>query len=79
MLELYANPGCPYCLKVINKMTELGLDFIFRSHQFEKAQDSWGMKIGGKTQVPLLVDQSKGIVMYESGDIIEYLEKNYSA
>jgi glutaredoxin 2 len=36
------------------------------------------MKLGGKAQVPFLVDQSKGVMMYESGDIVEYLEKNYS-
>lgn len=78
MLELYANPSCPYCLKVMGKMTELNLDFIFRSHKYENAKESWGFKIGGKTQVPLLVDQSRNIVMYESEDIINYLEDNYS-
>lgn len=78
MLELYANPTCPFCLKVMKKMTDLGIDYVFRSHKFEDAQNSWGFKIGGKTQVPLLVDQSKDIVMYESADIIKYLEDNYS-
>lgn len=79
MLELYANPDCPYCLKVMKKMTELNLDFIFRSHQFENAQESWGHRIGGKTQVPLLVDQTKNVVMYESADIVAYLEENYAS
>jgi glutathione S-transferase len=64
-------------MKVLKKMTELGLDFVFRSHDFSKGEDSWGFKIGGKTQVPLLVDQSKNVVMYESNDIIDYLESNY--
>ncbi len=77
MLELYANPDCPYCLKVMKKMTELGLDYIFRSHKFDKGESSWGFKIGGKTQVPLLVDQSNNVIMYESADIIEYLESNF--
>lgn len=77
MLELYASPDCPYCLKVMRKMSELGLDYIFRSHDFTKGQESRGYKIGGKTQVPLLVDASKDVVMYESADIVDYLEKNY--
>lgn len=77
MLELYANPSCPYCLRVMQTMTDLGIDYIFRSHRFEKGQDSWGYKIGGKTQVPLLVDQSKDLILYESADILAYLENEY--
>ena len=78
MIELYVLEDCPYCQKVRRKMNELGIDFIYRSHQSEKMEKSWGYQIGGKTQVPLLVDQSKDIVMYESADIINYLEENYS-
>ena len=78
MLELYANPSCPFCLKVMQTMTDLGIDYIFRSHKFENAQKSWGFKLGGKTQVPLLVDQTKNLVLYESADIIKYLAENYS-
>lgn len=78
MLELYANAGCPYCQKVLKKMNELKIDFIWRSHDFMAGEKSWGFKIGGKTQVPLLVDQQKGVVMYESDAILEYLDDNYS-
>lgn len=69
---------CPYCHKVRQKMNELGLDFIYRSYLKSKGEDNWGYKIGGKTQVPLLVDQSKDVVMYESDEIIAYLEENYA-
>lgn len=78
MLELYANTGCPYCQKVMAKMNELKLDFIFRSHDFMDGENSRSFKLGGKTQVPFLVDSEKGVQMYESGDIIAYLEENYS-
>ncbi len=33
---------------------------------------------GGKRQVPYLVDEDTGTEMYESDDIIEYLQKNYA-
>jgi glutathione S-transferase len=36
-----------------------------------------GFKLGGKTQVPLLVDQQKGLTLYESEEILKYLEENY--
>lgn len=34
-------------------------------------------KLGGKQQVPFLVDVDHGEMMYESDDIIAYLEDNY--
>jgi glutaredoxin 2 len=78
MLELYVMEDCPFCQKVRRKMNELGIDFIYRSYRKSDGQENWGYKIGGQTQVPLLVDQSKNVVMYESGDIIAYIEENYS-
>jgi glutathione S-transferase len=36
------------------------------------------MRRGGKTMVPYLFDEQTGEEMYESSDIIEYLEKQYS-
>jgi glutathione S-transferase len=34
--------------------------------------------LGGKIQVPFLVDPEKNIKMYESDDIISYIEDNYA-
>jgi glutathione S-transferase len=78
MLELYANTGCHYCQKVMSKMNELHLDFIFRAHDFTEGENSRAFKLTGKTQVPLLIDPSNNIQMYESSDIIDYLAENYS-
>jgi glutathione S-transferase len=77
MLELYANTGCQYCQKVMAKMNELGIDFIFRSHSYTDGENARSFMLGGKTQVPFLVDPEKDLQMYESGDIIKYLEENY--
>jgi glutathione S-transferase len=33
---------------------------------------------GGKKQVPYLVDDARGVEMYESEDIIAYLREHYS-
>lgn len=33
---------------------------------------------GGKLQVPFLVDEAHGVAMYESLDIIGYLQKTYA-
>lgn len=77
MIELYQKENCPYCKKVREKLNELELDFVCRISKTGTKQREIMMKLGGQAQVPFLVDQEKGVMMYESGDIVEYLEKNY--
>lgn len=33
---------------------------------------------GGKRQVPYLVDDARGVEMYESADIVAYLQEHYA-
>jgi len=35
------------------------------------------LKIGGKWQMPFLLDESANVSMYESDKIIEYLRRRY--
>jgi glutathione S-transferase len=35
-------------------------------------------RLGGKTQVPFLVDPDRNVKMYESEDIIAYVREHYS-
>jgi glutathione S-transferase len=79
MLELYQKEGCPYCQKVRYRMTELDLDYICRNVSGSgSAKAEILTKLGGMVQVPYLVDTDKNVAMYESDDIIKYLEENYS-
>lgn len=78
MLELYQFEQCPYCAKVRTKMTELELDYIIRNVPQGSHKRSFLETLGGKQQVPFLVDQDRGVMMYESDDIIAYLEKYYN-
>jgi len=59
------------------KLDELGLDYICRTAPRGSNQRELMVKLGGKEQVPFLVYQAKNIAMYESSDIIKYLEENY--
>lgn len=80
MLELYQKEGCPYCQRVRAKMTELDLDYICRNVRDGGSRKAELLtKLGGMVQVPFLVDTTRNVAMYESEDIIKYLEKNYSA
>ncbi len=78
MLELYQYESCPYCSKVRAKLTELDLDYIIRNVPKGSPKRSFLQALGGRQQVPFLVDQDRGVKMYESGDIIAYLEEHYS-
>lgn len=78
MLELYQFEHCPYCAKVRAKLSELELDYIARSAPKGSKKRDFLVALGGKEQVPFLVDQDRGVMMYESDDIIQYLEEYYS-
>ena len=71
-LKLYEMEGCPFCMKVKNKMQELGLEYeSVMVDPFNKPQI---VKDLGNT-VPVIDDD--GHAMNESADIIEYLEKKF--
>ncbi len=36
------------------------------------------LELGGKAQVPFLVDEERGLQLYESADIIEYARKRFA-
>jgi len=72
MLILYTKTGCPYCKKVLDKLEELGTSFDERNIADEKNLHELIEK-GGKRQVPFLIDEERGISMYESDDIVQYL------
>jgi len=76
MLEVYQFEGCPFCGKVRQKMTELGLDFIAR--QVDPNDRTRVENVSGQTNVPVLVDPNQEVVMPESDDIVNYLEEHYS-
>jgi glutaredoxin len=76
MLILYALPSCPYCAKVRNYLSENNIEFKELDARDSGIQEEL-IKRGGKRSVPYLVDEDKNIEMYESDDIVKYLEENY--
>ncbi|EGQ43755.1 MAG: Glutaredoxin 2 [Candidatus Nanosalina sp. J07AB43] len=75
MLELYQFEGCPYCSKVRQKMTDLGIDFIARA--VDPNDRSRVEEVSGQTNVPVLVDPNTDTTMPESDDIVDHLEQHY--
>lgn len=69
---LYVKTGCPYCARVLIFAEENGITFELRNRSEPGVVDELVAR-GGKCQFPYLVDRERGVEMYESLDIIEYL------
>lgn len=72
MFKLYTYAACPYCEKVRVAFEEMNIDY----EEVDAERGTPGslelLELGGKQQVPFLVEEEQGIFMYESDDIISY-------
>lgn len=73
MLDLYIMETCPYCKKVMSFLEEKGVQYN-KIDIADKTSEDALIQLGGKRQVPFLVDKERNIQMYESMDIIEYIK-----
>ncbi len=78
MLELFQFEQCPYCKKVREKLTELNLDYICRNVRKHTKKREILNVLGGKDQVPLLLDMDSQFLLYGSDEIVKFLHENYS-
>jgi len=84
MLEIYQAEGCRYSAKVRQTLTDLGVSYVVhnpRSAAGETRNEQTYEQLrtlGGEDQIPFLVDHQRGATMYESDDIIAYLEEHYA-
>lgn len=77
MLTLSYKPFCPYCQRVIAANEQIKAPLVLVDISVDAAAKAVLLEKGGKTQVPFLDDTDRGISLYESADIIEYLHTNY--
>ncbi len=77
MLTLYYKPTCPYCLSVLAANQTIKADLILRNISADPAAKEELLEKGGKNQTPFLEDTERGVLMYESSDIIDYLHTHY--
>jgi glutaredoxin len=73
MIDLFILENCPYCKKVMKYMDENGMKYNKIDISNKASEDSL-IQIGGKRQVPFMIDKDRNIQMYESSDIIEYVK-----
>lgn len=73
MIELFVLETCPYCKKVMDYMDSHDIQYK-KIDIMNKFSEEALIKIGGKRQVPFMIDKNRNVQMYESDDIIEYLK-----
>jgi len=76
-LVLYNFEASPYCRKVREALIELDLPCEVRNVAKRSARRPELVERGGKMQVPYLVDPNTDTAMYESDDIVRYLDSTY--
>lgn len=74
MKILYTSPSCAYCHTVIDYAKENGITLDVRNIVACGIMDEM-LARGGKMQVPYLYDEETETGLYESGEIMQYLEK----
>lgn len=80
-LTLYQFRTCPFCIKVRRCMKQLALNIELRDTQKNQQHRQELIEGGGEVKVPclrIIHDDGRVEWMYESGDIISYLQKSFA-
>lgn len=78
LLELYGFEASPFCRIVREALC--ALEIPYRLHNVGKGSPSRAAFVerSGRMQVPWLVDPNTGVEIFESADIVRYLEATYA-
>ena len=77
-LELYSFEASPFCRIVRERLSSLEIPYLL--HNVAKGSPSRKafVKRSGRMMVPYLVDPNTNTEMFESADIVRYLERTYA-
>ena len=76
-ITLYRLQACPFCERVVRVLDEYDLDYRSRFIEPMHSDRNVVQRVTGKRTVPAIVDESTGVTMSESANIVEYLERTY--
>jgi glutathione S-transferase len=77
MLTLYTKSTCAFSRRVQAVIDRLGLQVELKDIEADEALAAELVALGGKQQVPYLVDTDAGVSIYESDDIVAHLQSTY--
>ncbi len=76
-ITFYRLQACPFCERVTRRLEEYDLDYDSRFVEPMHSQRNVVKRVSGKRSVPAVVDETTGVTMSESGNIVEYLDREY--
>jgi glutathione S-transferase len=77
-LTLWAYEASPFCKIVRERLSELEIPHLLKNCPRGSRKRQELFNLTGIFQVPFLQDPNTGVNMFESADIIEYLDKIYA-
>lgn len=77
-LELWSFEASPFCRIVRETLSSLELPYRLHNVAKGSAKRAAFVERSGKMQVPYLADPNGGVEMFESADIVAYLERSYA-
>jgi glutathione S-transferase len=78
-LELWSFEASPFSRLVREALCELEIPYLLHNVGRGSPSREAFVARSGKMQVPYLVDSNTGVEMFESADIVRYLERTYAA
>ena len=76
-ITLYRLQACPFCERVVRKLEAYGLAYHSRFVEPMHSDRNVVKRVSGSRTVPAIVDESTGVTMSESANIVEYLDTTY--
>ena len=74
-LVLYQFPACPFCQRVQHHLNERGLTIETRNTQTDPDAREQLLAGGGRTTVPCLYIGNESRWLYESSDIVDFIDQ----
>lgn len=78
-LELYSFEASPFCRIAREALSSLEIPYVLHNVAKGSSKREAYVARSGKMMVPFLVDPNTGTSMFESADIVAYLERTYGA
>lgn len=75
MITLFQVEWCPYCHRVREALTELGLDYETVNVPAGRSERTEVIELSGQERVPVIKDGD--LVVADSARIVEYLDETY--
>jgi len=73
----YRLQACPFCERVVRRLQEYGIDYESRFVEPLHSERDAVKRLTGKRTVPAIVDDTEGVTMSESANIVDYLDRTY--